>query len=156
MTTKDVIALADKTADAYSHDRYGRTEWRKAIRLLGVRGHGAREIEAILRSKWTRWAADGSDRPEKPRAQDLIRFMDEPRNRCSATSIAELVATTFPEAPTTGDELAGACEGEDIAVLIDLALTTIRAAEMDHGRSVPLKDLSLLARSIVGRIKARA
>ena len=53
----DVRDLAVRTADAYSADRYA--SWVACARLLvTVRGYSLREAEAILRSKWMRWAAD--------------------------------------------------------------------------------------------------
>ncbi len=92
-----IAALVTKTADAYSFDRYGVQEWRRATRLLIDRGLDDRQIEAILRSKWTRWAADhcADNVRFKVRGDDLIRFMDEPRNKCDANAIADLVACTF-------------------------------------------------------------
>lgn len=58
LTAKDV---AEKTQDAYSVDRY--TSWAAVAQLLLDRGYDDKQVEAILRSKWTRWAADASDKP---------------------------------------------------------------------------------------------
>jgi len=59
---------------------------------------------AILRSKWTRWAADAATSPTKrygrATAKDLARFLDNSRNfgnsgRDVAAAVAQLVAETF-------------------------------------------------------------
>lgn len=66
--------------DAYSGARYGSAQWRKAARMLAVKGFTAEEIEAILRSKLTRWAADEAGRSGddgSAKAADLIRYMEK-------------------------------------------------------------------------------
>jgi len=50
LTTKE---LAEKTSDAYSFDRYN--SWEACVKKLRNNGLNDREIEAVLRSKWTRW-----------------------------------------------------------------------------------------------------
>jgi len=58
-TTDDVArALAERTSDAYSFDRYGEETWRRTISRFLALGFTERETEAVMRSKWTRWAAD--------------------------------------------------------------------------------------------------
>jgi hypothetical protein len=52
--------LDDKISDAYSRDRY-RNGFIPCIKMLRKRGLSDREIEAVLRSKWTRWAADWAE-----------------------------------------------------------------------------------------------
>ncbi len=52
--------LADKLADAYSTDSY-RGGWNGCVKMLRKRGYNDQEIEAILRSKWTRWAGDSDE-----------------------------------------------------------------------------------------------
>jgi hypothetical protein len=49
-------ALAERTGDAYSYDRYD--NWTEVAKALLEAGYSEREAEAIMRSKWTRWAAD--------------------------------------------------------------------------------------------------
>lgn len=88
-------ALARATEDAYSADRYGR-EWGKAATMLLQRQFTEREAEAILRSKWTRWAADAASTDE-PTAGDLARFLDDPRNHCTPNAVQELVTGTFTD-----------------------------------------------------------
>lgn len=90
-------AVADKTADAYSFDRY--STWRGCAWLLALRGYNARQIEAILRSKWMRWAADRFNRHDRIPARAIIEFIDDAVKARSADAIAreveELVAGTF-------------------------------------------------------------
>ena len=74
-------ALADRTADAYSYDNYGEVAWRASAALLLRRGYTEADAETILRSKWTRWAADmASDRKGwrygRTTSTDLARFLD--------------------------------------------------------------------------------
>lgn len=94
-TTRETVdRLARQTEDAYSYGRY--PSWKAVIAMLLRRGYSEREVEAILRSKWTRWAADQSDRPYgRVPAQALIDFIDDPRNRCTREAVAELVRGTF-------------------------------------------------------------
>ena len=68
--------LADQTSNAYSYGRY--RSWRSVVQALVRRGYTDVEIEAIVRSKWTRWAADASDRRYgAATGSDLTRFMDK-------------------------------------------------------------------------------
>lgn len=158
--TKRVIDLADRTEDAYSFPTYGQREWRRAIRLLLDRGYNDRGIEAILRSKMTRWAADARPANAKPRGDDVILYIDNPRNKVTAATITRLAqetfnddgtdigTPTFPKAKRTeGADLAGDCEGEDVADLIDLALMAAGGAH-----SI---DLAARAKAILARIEAR-
>jgi hypothetical protein len=97
ITRAAAAALADKTADAYSFDRY--TSWTACAAMLLRRGHSAMEAEAILRSKWTRWAADVADkRHGRATAADLAAYMDKYE---SPKSLREIVVGTFP----TGEAL---------------------------------------------------
>lgn len=94
-------AVADACADAFSWDNYGERGWRSAALVLLTRGYSEREAEAILRSKWTRWAADAASerkgwRYGRTTGADLARFLDaQPVDRL-AIEVAELVAGTFP------------------------------------------------------------
>lgn len=95
MTTRGLaIDLSTRTQDAYSVDRYA--SWVACAALLLRRGYSEREAEAILRSKWMRWASDGSGAPYgKATSGDLARFLDNPKNRCTKAEVAELVRGTF-------------------------------------------------------------
>jgi hypothetical protein len=69
------MALAERSCDAYSADRYA--SWKAVATALLRRGYTPVVAEAILRSKLTRWAADASDAPHgRATANDLLRFID--------------------------------------------------------------------------------
>jgi hypothetical protein len=53
MTADEVAAIC---ADAYSADRY--RSWRGVASALLQQGLTPLQTEAVMRSKWTRWAAD--------------------------------------------------------------------------------------------------
>ena len=70
--------------------------WTACIKLLIDRGYNDQEIEAIMRSKWMRWASDGAKNWRKPAtAGDLQRFLDNPRNECTRAEVTALVYETF-------------------------------------------------------------
>lgn len=159
MTRTQIKALASRTDDAYSFSTYGEREWIRAIRLLADRGYNERAIEAILRSKYTRWAADARTTNAKPRGEDVLIFIMDPRNKVTRADVITLAQMTFndnsidignPEGPRvpTGDDLAGACEGEDIAALIDLARM------VNNGVTGPR--IQQIAGSLLARIEERA
>jgi hypothetical protein len=79
--TRHAIALAARTEDAYSADAYTNGEWAKAAAMLLDRGYSEAEAEAILRSKWTRWARDAAGTYEGT-AADLAAVLDDPKNKC--------------------------------------------------------------------------
>jgi hypothetical protein len=54
--TDKAKALAEKTSDAYSSDRFA--NWEAVIQCLLNLGYSELETEAIVRSKWARWACD--------------------------------------------------------------------------------------------------
>lgn len=54
--TQQAKDLASKTSDAYSSDRF--KNWGAVVQTLLNLGYSELETEAILRSKWTRWACD--------------------------------------------------------------------------------------------------
>lgn len=94
MNRYEIKDLAEKTSDSYSFDRY--RSWVGVIKLLDKRGLTPREIEAVVRSKWMRWAADAKGRYADIPASAIIDFMDQPQSRASADDLAVLVAETFP------------------------------------------------------------
>lgn len=59
-TQRETLAqeIEERTKDAYSFPRYA--NWLACVRLLLERGYTEKQTEWILRSKWMRWAADGS------------------------------------------------------------------------------------------------
>ncbi len=84
-------ALVAITDGAYSQARYGVTAWRMTIQALMDRGFTDREINAIMRSKWTRWALDAL--PES-RSVALAAFMDDPRNGVTPDEVRKLTEET--------------------------------------------------------------
>lgn len=86
-------ALAIAATGGYSEDNY--RSWPAVAQSLLDEGYTAREAEAIMRSKWTRWAADYSGKPYgQNTAQDLLRFIaDEIRD--VKAEVASLVKGTF-------------------------------------------------------------
>ena len=73
----EALEIARKSRDAYSYDGYGVIGWDACAILLARRGFNAEQIEEILRSKWTRWAGDGSNnRYGRYSGKDLARFLD--------------------------------------------------------------------------------
>lgn len=87
-------ALAERTADAYSWGRY--RSWEAVAALLLARGYNAREAEAIMRSKWTRWAGDMSGaRYGRIPAKAVGVYLDTMAPDRRAKEVAELVAETF-------------------------------------------------------------
>jgi len=87
-----VIGLNTKLNNAYSYKRY-RDGWIPCINMLRKQGYNDIEVEAILRSKYTRWAADaGGKRYGYATARDLKNYMD---SFCTADIIQDLVEQTF-------------------------------------------------------------
>lgn len=76
---KPVAAFAEQLADAYSSDRY-RNGWSASIKALRAFGCTDKQIEAVIRSKWTRWAADHSNKPDWASSRDLMRFVQSFKN----------------------------------------------------------------------------
>lgn len=87
-------ALAERTSDAYSVPAYA--SWNACAATLLRRGFSTIESEAILRSKWMRWAADASTaRYGRATSRDLDRFLDEMTPDALAYEVADLVRWTF-------------------------------------------------------------
>ena len=79
---------------SYSENRY--SSWRQVAKLLLAKGYEPKEAAAIMRSKWTRWAADAYETTYgKCPATAIIRFIDNPRNSCTSAAVKELVDQTF-------------------------------------------------------------
>ena len=89
----DLNTVMELTEDAYSKGRYA--SWSSVAKML-LKSYSPQEAAAIMLSKWTRWAADASDRPHgKVPAKALRDFMSDPRNQCDRAAVADLVKTTF-------------------------------------------------------------
>jgi len=72
-TTKKTDRAALNTQHAYCALHY--TNWFACAALLGRLGFTQRETEAILLSKWMRWASDQRPHNRRPTSGDLARFM---------------------------------------------------------------------------------
>ena len=88
--------LAARTSDAYSFDNYGEKRWRASAAMLLNRGYSDEEAECILRSKWTRWAADAASfrkgwRYGHTNSADLARFLDSMDTNERASRLAEML-----------------------------------------------------------------
>jgi ribosomal protein L32 len=88
-------ALAERLSDAYAFEIYGKSQWAACVKTLRAAGHDDLRIEAILRSKWVRWAADEA-KPRKATAKGLLEFLNS--HRGYDLNVYELVKETFPAA----------------------------------------------------------
>lgn len=98
VTTKSIkeraAALAEKTADAYSSDRYA--SWPAVCEGLLRAGYTEPQVEAIVRSKWTRWAGDASDkRYGRSTFKDLKRWMERSMGSKLQAEVESLTRQTF-------------------------------------------------------------
>lgn len=77
MSQKEIVAkLVEKTSSAYSFDRY--KSWEACIKALLKMQYTEQQIEAILCSKITRWAADRSSKPYgNATSKDLLAYIDQ-------------------------------------------------------------------------------
>lgn len=91
----DPVKMAKDTANAYSAGAY--TSWTSVCRLLAVRGFNEWEAEAILRSKWTRWARDLWESPSKPTATALANYLDKHKIKPRGKAVSGLVMEAFGE-----------------------------------------------------------
>jgi hypothetical protein len=87
------LRVASRTANAYSFDRYGEVSWRACALLLLRRDFSEQETEAILRSKWMRWAGDRSMRSSAS-SKDLARYLATMTPAELKRGVAQLVDTT--------------------------------------------------------------
>lgn len=91
-------AVAERTKDAHSFERYGAEEWYNAALALFTLGLSERGVEAVLRSKWMRWAADYADAAKiEVGAVDLIGWINRqyPTKRARMAAVKALIADTF-------------------------------------------------------------
>ncbi len=71
------LIVAKKCQDAYSCSAYTPAGWRQCAVMLAKRRFNKEQIEEVLRSKWTRWAGDGSSKQYGYYTSgDLARFLD--------------------------------------------------------------------------------
>jgi hypothetical protein len=94
--------LANKCANAYSTDNYGGS-WLATVRALLERGYSEAEVEALLRSKHTRWAADSCERHAYGRHNStcVLHYIDAlPDLNPGSQEMSELVRETFTDEET--------------------------------------------------------
>lgn len=90
--------VAAATTDAYSFERYGAKAWEATALALFALGLSARGVEAVLRSKWMRWAADAAGN-KRPDAVAVVRWIQReyPNERRLTIAIDQLIAQTFDD-----------------------------------------------------------
>jgi hypothetical protein len=94
LTKTRIMKLEEQLSSAYSTDRY-RNGWRACIKMLYNHGLSIDNIEAVICSKWTRWAADASKaRYGYCTAKDLERFMDSNKD-CGWDAVEQLTLEHF-------------------------------------------------------------
>jgi hypothetical protein len=86
-----ISALSAKTQNAYAVNRF--RSWDACVRELILRGYDDAEVEAVLRSKWMRWASDQAN--GKATVKHLKDFLDNPANCCDKYAVKALVKETF-------------------------------------------------------------
>lgn len=69
-------ALAQRTRDAYSFDRYGYSSWHACCAMLLRRGFSEEQAEKLMRSRWTRAAADFNAKVHDATSGDLARYLE--------------------------------------------------------------------------------
>ena len=130
MKANEAKRIAELTQDAYSRDRYSDAGWLGIIRTFLAAGASEAEIRWVLESKHMRWAADDANRRHSTTLADFRAYAEKRRGK-EGTGFDGLLGAARKELGTadakasfnqTGADLAGACEGEQIADLIDLAL----------------------------------
>jgi len=79
VTAAQAQALAERTADAYSCDRY--VSWKACAAVLLRRGYTDRQAATILRSRIMRWAVDASSVERTLRLRDVEGSHAVPRSQ---------------------------------------------------------------------------
>jgi hypothetical protein len=160
MNTNEAKRIADKTVDAYSRGRYTDAGWLGIAKRLLEEGAAPAEAEWVLESKHTRWAADNANRAHHTTAADFAKYVVTRIGgtlpwQTLLTEARKDLARQNPPAPAgkSGADLAGACEGEQIADLIELA----RMVALGQAETIPgAARLKTRAKAIIAEIEARA
>ena len=85
--------LVEASEIAYSYGAY--KNWKAVCAMLLRKGFTPEESEAILRSKWTRWAGDGSKATYgNYTSKDLERFMNTMSDEELKREVKELLIQT--------------------------------------------------------------
>lgn len=158
-------AAAIGARDAYSWNRYTDAGWMQIAKRLADEGASPAEIDWTLRSKHMRWAADHANRSHSVTAADFADYVHYTFQRKPAEpwqalliEVRKDLAKHAPK-PATGADLAGACEGEQIAALIDFARTVRDETSPSGERGDAERQLAILrdkAARILAAIEARA
>jgi len=148
-TNQEAKQVAKETAEAYSRERYTDAGWAQIAIRLATEGAEVEEIRWILKSKHMRWAADAANRNHSVTAADFNNYVTVHCQGGYERLLRDARKETGKETrqAITGADLAGDCEGEDIADLIDLARTLRNIG----GPSA----INLRASAILSRIEAR-
>jgi hypothetical protein len=93
---KSIRAIAKETAmlcdDAYSYDNY--RSWEGVALAILRMGFDSLQAQAIMRSKWTRWAGDCSGKPYgRNTGTDITKFLSTMRNL--RKEVEDLTEETF-------------------------------------------------------------
>jgi hypothetical protein len=82
-----IHSIAQATADALMHDSYGEAEWEKIIGYLVYQIPEDR-VEAVMRSKYPRWAADRTR--GKPSFEGFKAFIEANPHLLAAKALSQL------------------------------------------------------------------
>ncbi len=82
-----IHSISRSTADARMHDAYGETEWEKIIGYL-VHQIPEDRVDAVMRSKYPRWAADRTK--GKPSFEGFKAFIEMNPHLLAAKALAGL------------------------------------------------------------------
>jgi hypothetical protein len=138
------------TQDAYSKSRYTDAAWLRITKQLLQDGLTEAEVEWILRSKHMRWAADAANRDHSVTANDFAHYLVNYRGGLAAI-LAEARKEQAQSAPApagkTGADLAGFCEGEQIAALIDLVRSASQGNQIKNRATRLIAEIELRAKS---------
>lgn len=142
-TSLEAARIATKAEDAYSRDRYTTAGWMQTAKRLATEGFAADEIDWVLRSKHMRWAGDAANRNHAVTAADFANYVlvhlvggwtrlrDDARKALNAETRAK----------KTGAYLAGACEGEHIAMALDLLRVAANGGSIQNSAAILLAEI---------------
>jgi hypothetical protein len=141
------------TFDAYSQDRYTSAAWVQIAARLITEGFSDAEVRWVMESKYTRWAADAANKPREATAADFANYVTSPHLGSFEKLHRVTQREVIPPATQDGAELAGNCEGEQIAALIDLVKLVAEGKARDPFYAA---GLVTRAQALIAEIKGRA
>lgn len=130
--------IADATVDAYSRDRYTDAGWAKIIKNLLLQGFNEAEARWVLESKHMCWAADRAT-GNRILGQNH-NFNAYVMGHCG--SFANLLAEARRSMIPTGADLAGSCEGEQIAQALDLLRVAANGGSIQNSAKLFLAEIA--------------